>query len=150
LERKACLEHDVIIHMAEPNDLPAIFQLVDSYCDELDIDRVRAKNSLREIVYLKSVLLVEYKGEYVGGIAGYVLPGLFTKDMFFSTMFFYVKKEFRFLTKQIIKEVELVLLPTPVTKIVYGVPSGSASEKHQRFMRMMGYKELETHLSKDI
>jgi len=150
LERKVCSERDVVIHMAEPNDLPAIFELVDSYCDDMDVDKTKAKNSIRDIVYLKSALMFEYQGKYVGGIAGYVMSGLFNKDIYYSTMFFYVKRSFRHLTKKIIKEVELVLLPTRVTRIVFGVPSGVAYDKRKRFMSMMGYKELECHMEKRI
>ncbi len=136
--------------MARPNDLPALFELVDSYSEEFEHDKTVAKNSLREIVYMNSVLLVEFEGKYIGGIAGYMLPGLFNKELYFSTMFFYVIKEFRFLTKRIMKELELVLLPTEITKIVYSIPVGENFEKRKRFMRIMGYNELETHMIKDL
>lgn len=150
MDEKVLLARSVIIHIAEPDHLPQVFQLVDTYCDELDIDRTIAKNSLRNIVYAKGVMLVEYEGKYVAGIAGLVLPGLFTNDWFFSTMFFYVVRGYRFLTREIIKEIELVLLPTKVNRLVIGIPNGENYDKQQRFMRMMGYKELETHMEKRI
>ena len=139
-----------MIHMAVPDDLPAIFALVDTYCEDMDIDRVITKNSLREMLYVKGVLLVEYNGDLIGGIAGYTLPGMFNRDLFFSVMFFYIIKDYRFLTKSIIKELELVLLTTPVTKICFGVLGSNTAKKMQRFYRMMGYSELETHMVKDI
>ena len=136
--------------MAVPEDLPDIFALVDTYCEDMEIDRVIAKNSLREMLYVKGVLLVEYNDTLIGGVAGYTLPGMFTDDLFFSVMFFYIIKEHRHLTKNIIKELELVLLTTQVTKICFGVIGNSTAKKMQRFYRMMGYSELETHMVKDI
>ena len=67
-----------------------------------------------------------------------------------AVMFFYIIKEHRHLTKNIIKELELVLLTTPVTKICFGVIGNSTAKKMQRFYRMMGYSEIETHMVKDI
>ena len=88
----------------------------------------------------------------IGGIAGYVIPCMFTNDVMYSVMFFYVTPEFRFLTSKIIKEVELVLLPTKVTKIVFGVPvfENKNPEILMRYYRVMGYKPLEVHYFKRI
>ena len=97
-------------------------------------------------------MLAEYEGRIIGGIAGYAIPCMFTNDIIFSVMFFYVEPEFRFLTSRIVKEVELVLLPTKVTKIVFGVPvfENKKPEILVKFYRMMGYKPLEVHLFKRI
>ena len=145
-----CLEHKVIVHMARPDNLPQIFHLVDSYSDSLTINKNKAKNALRELVYINGVLLFKFDKEVIGGIAGFVTPSMFTDDTLFNVLFFYVKKDFRHLTKEIIKEFELVLLPTSVNKIIFGVLGNESYEKQKRFMRMMGYKELETHMVKGV
>ena len=152
LEEKLCLEHKVIINIARPNDLPVIFSFCDEYNDGMNIDRTKAKNAIRDLVYIDGAMLAEYKGQTIGGIAGLVLPCMFTNDIIFSVMFFYVKPEFRFLTSHIVKEVELVLLPTKVTKIVFGVPvfENKKPEELVRYYRMQGYKPLEVHLFKRL
>lgn len=150
MDAKACLGSKVIIRIAEPNDLPEIFRFCDEYSDGLEINRDKAKNSLRDILYLQGVLMFDYEGKKIGGVAGYVMPCMFTDDVMFSIMFFYVRKEFRFLTKQIIKEIELVMLPTKATKIVFGVPMTKNYNSMIRYFRMMGYTPLETHMEKRI
>ncbi len=147
---KLCLDHKIILNVAVPNDLPVLFDLVNEYDEELKIDKTIAKNSIREMVYHQGAVLAEYDGIVVGAIIGYVLPGAFTEDLIFSTIFFYVSKDYRHLTKQIIRELELSILPTKVTKIVFGVIADRNYSKRKRFMRMMGYSELETHYEKRI
>ncbi len=152
MHEKVCLGNSIVINIAQASDLSVIFSFCDEYNDGMKIDRTRAKNALRDLVYIQGVMLVEYEGRIVGGIAGYVTPCMFTNDVIFSVMFFYVEPSFRFLTPRIVKEVELVLLPTKVTKIVFGVPIFENRKPLElvRFYRLMGYKPLETHLFKRI
>ena len=152
MEEKVCLEREVIIKIAKPNDLPNIFEFCDQYNDGMNIDRTKSKLAIRDLVYLDGALLAEYEGETIGGIAGITMPCMFTNDIIFQVMFFYVDPEYRSLTGKIIKEVELVLLPTKVTKIVFGVPifENKKPEILVKYYRMMGYKPLEVHLFKRI
>ena len=150
MQENLCLEHSVVLKIAKANDLPDVFELVDAYDDGRIIDKTITKNSLREIVYDQGVLLVEYDETVIGGIAGYVMPSMFTRDIIFSVMFFYVRPQFRFLTKKILKELELSMLPTIANKIVFGVDldGGKNASKMLRYYRMAGYKPLETHVYK--
>ena len=150
LAEKLYLEHSVKLRVAEPIDICSVYEFVDAYNDGMIIDRIRTKDSLREMVYNNCVLLAECRSILIGGIAGYIAPGVFTDDKIFSTMFFYIIKEYRHLTRRAVKEIELMLLTTKVTKIVFGVLANKNSEKQKRFMRMLGYSELESHMAKDI
>ena len=150
LAKKLSVDNSIILKMASAKDLPAIFQLVDSYSDDIKIDTFITKRSIREMVYANGALLVEYDGELIGGIGGYIMPSMYNEDMIFSVMFFYVRKEFRFLTRRIIKELELASLPTKATKLIFGVPINDSYDKLVRFYRMMGYSRLETHMCKNI
>ena len=152
MEEKLLVGNDVIVRIAEPSDLFKIFEFCDEYNDGININRNKAKDALRDLVYIKGVMLVDYQDQTIGGIAGYVQPCMFTNDILFSVMFFYVKPDLRFLTGKIIKEVELVLLPTKVTKIVFGVPvfENRKTEIVVKYYQMQGYKPLEVHLFKRI
>ncbi len=142
--------HNIVIHVAGIDDLLDLYNLVDVYSDEIQIDKNRAKLSIREMVYMDSTMLFEYRGLIVGAIAGYTMPGTFTDSVIFSAMFFYMLPEYRYLTKHVIKEIELVLLPTKVNKIVFSVPANGKAPLMRRFWKMLGYKELEIHMCKRI
>lgn len=152
MQQKISLDNKVIVHLAEPLDLISVYALVDEYADGVDIDRNKTKNALREMVYANGVLLFEYNNFVVGGVAGYVMPSMFTDDSFFMSMFFYVRKEYRNLTKQCIKELELCILPSRITKLIFGVLAldNIKYNKQKRYFKMLGYKELETHFYKDV
>ena len=150
MQEKVLLANSVSLKLANADDLPAIFLLVDDYAGEIDIDRTKAKNSLRDMVYIKGVLLVEFEGRVIGGVAGYTLDGLFNDDIVFSVMFFYIMKEFRFLSRKTITELEFSLMPLKINKLVFGVPFNDDSEKYKRFYKTMGYSEMETHVQKRI
>ncbi len=152
MEKNLCLDRSVIIKIAKPNDLPVIFEFCDEYNDGMNIDRTKAKNAIRDFVYIDGALLAEYEDKIIGGLAGYAMPCMFTNDLIFQVMFFYVKPDFRFLTSRIIKEIELVLLPTKVTKIVFGVPvfENKKPEILVKYYNLRGYKPLEVHLFKRI
>lgn len=141
----------ITIRVAQPNDLPEVFRLVDSVDSEefiFEINRDKLKNSLRELIYVRGALFGECNGQVIGGVAGYALPCMFTDEMLYCCMFLYVKKEFRHLTKKFIQELELTLLPTNAKRLTFGVPEGQSSDLMQRFFKMMGYKKLETHYYK--
>jgi len=144
LQENLCLDNSVILHMAQADQLPYIFDLVDDYNDGMYFDKTITKNNLREMVYMQSALLVKYKDSIIGGIAGFVLPCMFTNDLMFQIMFFYVRPKSRHLTGKIIDELELVVLPTKVTKIVFGVPIHGAKKPRSliKYFRRRGYKPL--------
>ena len=151
MQENLCLANSVVLHIAEPVHIPEIYELVDTYRDGMIIDKDLTKESLRDIVYDEGVILIEYNDMIVGGIAGYVMPCMFTHDQIYSVMFFYILPSFRFLTRDVMKEIELVVLPTHATKIVFGVPAMYKNPKAlARFYRRMGYKPLETHYEKRI
>lgn len=144
------LTNKVLIHNAEPNDLPHVFTLVDGYCDDYKINPVRVKNFLRDILYVRGVFMATYNGEPIGGVAGYAMPNMFQDELMFAVMFFYIKKEYRKLTGKFLEEFELALLPTKCNRIIFGVMNTPVGTKQQRYLRMRGYSLLETHLSKRI
>ena len=150
MNEKVCLDNKIVLKIANPTDLPIIFDLVDDYSGELEIDRTKVKNSIREVVYIQGAILVEYEGSTIGGIAGYSSASMINDEMLFTVMFFYVRKDYRCLTKYIIKELELVLLPTKTTMIIFGIIMNKTHYKLSRFMRMMGYDKIETHMAKRI
>lgn len=150
MEQSLCLEHRVVIRLARPEDLPDLFEMVDLYDGSVQIDRTKTKNNLREMLYASGVFFAELNGKTIGGIGAYCLPCLFNDDVMFCVMFLFVKKEYRELTGQIIKELELVLLPSKVNRLIFGFLAGENQKKHVRFMKMHGYKDYEMHVSKRI
>ncbi len=151
LAEKLYLEHSVKLRVAEPIDICSVYEFVDAYNDGMIIDRIRTKDSLREMVYNNCVLLAECRSILIGGIAGYIAPGVFTDDKIFSTMFFYILPKYRYLTKKVITELEAVTAKGNVTRLVFGIPAESKNPKAlARYYRMMGYKPLEVHLEKRV
>ena len=150
LERSLCLEHKVVIKIARPEDLPDLFEMVDLYDGNVQINRNKTKNALREMLYNAGVFFAVLDGKTIGGIGAYCLPCLYNDDIMFCVMFLFIKKGFRKHTKEIIKELELVLMPTKVSKILFGFLSGQNQDKQIRFMQMLGYKRFETHVFKNI
>ena len=153
MEERVYLEHKAILSIATEANLEDIFSLVDSYVSEnglIYIDPSIAKKTLTQITKINGVLLLRYNEEIVGGMAGYIMPGLFMKDNFFSTLFLYLKKDYRSLTKKLITEAEKILKVAGVSQLVYGVPYSLDSKNLGRFFRIMGYNNLETHYCKEI
>lgn len=159
-EQKNCLANKVVIRVATREDLPLLTALVAKYyldhSGESLVDQnilMNAdimKQSAQAMVNVQGVLIGEIDGHPMGVIAGNVFSCLFTRDVFFSVMFLYVLKEFRQRTKDFIKEVELCLLPSPVTKITLAIPAFRNAKKLVRFLRMNGYRHLETHFYKEV
>lgn len=150
MERNLCLAHKVVIKIARPEDLPDLFEMVDLYDGNVQINRNKTKNGLREMLYNSGVFFAILDGRTIGGVGAYCLPCLYNDDVMFCIMFFFVKKGFRKYTKDIVKELEMVLMPTAVSRILYGFLSGQNQAKQLRFMRMLGYKGFETHVYKNI
>lgn len=144
--RTDCLQDKVIIRLADPSDLPDIFLLVDAYDGPVAHDKKITKNNLREIVYSKGVFLGVYNDKVIGGVAGFIYPSLFNEEFNYNAMFLFILPEYRRFTKAFITEIELALLGTRATKLTFGFPSNEP--KMNRFIRMLGYKELETHYQK--
>ena len=138
----------VILRIAGPNDLPDIFRLVDSYEDGFMMDSDTLKNHLRDMVYIHGVIIAEYNGVVIGGVAGYALPCMFTEEILYSCMMFYVKKQYRRLTKSFVKELEMFLLPTNAKRLIFSTLATPDGYKLQHFFRSLGYTELETHFAK--
>lgn len=153
LAENLCLERKVDLYVALMSDVDKVMVLVDNYLSDeglIKIDGDIAKRSLKQIIKMNGVLLGEVDGEVIGGAAGYTMPGLFTSDVFFSILFFYVKKDCRKMTSSFIKAIEEMLKMAGITKIVFGVPYTWNYPVLSRFYRMMGYSLLESHYCKDI
>ena len=138
----------VLLKVAEPSDLFDLYRLVDTYELGIEIDRDRVKNSLREMLYIHGVMLAEYNGVVIGGLAGYAIPSMLNDEIIYACMFLYVKKEYRHLTREFIKEFELTLLPTKAKRVTFAALHTPDGKKLQRFFRMLGYQEIETHFAK--
>ena len=146
-----CLKVKVILKLADPKDLPDLFTLVDKYNGGFDIERKLTKNNLREVLYMQGVFLGYFNDRLIGGVAGYAVPSLFKNEITYCAMFIFIMPEFRHLTKQFIAELELALLGTKVSKLVFGLPTDERepeADKIRRFFKILGYKELETHYYK--
>ena len=150
MEKNLCLEHKVVLKVAQANDLPVLFSLVDDYDGDVQVNKTRIKNAIREIVYVQGAVIAEVDRQVIGAVVGYALPCLYNDDVIFSVMFFYVRKQYRKFTKDIVRELELVLLPTKVNLIAYGFIVNQDYLKLQRYMKILGYKEIGTHLAKRI
>ena len=141
---------EITFKVAELDDLPIVLTFVEQYNDGIKIDPTRVKNSLRELVLISGIFLIFNEDKVIGGIGGYVAPSLLTDDLVFNVMFFYVVPESRRWTKRIILEMELILLPTKATMIVYGIPAAGRMPALYRFFRMMKYEPIETHVGRRL
>ena len=143
-------QHRIIFQVATTQDLFTIWGFVDKYNDGHEIDRERVKVCLQDMVYLKGVYLIKHEDKAIGGISGFKIDSMLTTDRLFMVMFLYIDSEFRYLAKKVIKEFELCLLPENVTMVTFGFMKGKDSVKQLRFMKMLGYEELDTHVMKRI
>lgn len=143
----------VVINLATDSDIPAIHGFADNYDDfpvDAEVDPQRIKDITKQMIDLQSVLMAKVDGVTIGVFGGYIFHSLFTKDIMFQSMFFYVIPKYRKHTREFLKEVELALIPTKVTRIVIGVAAFKRFEAQRRFFKMMGYKTLEEHFYKRI
>lgn len=140
---------DIQLIQATQEDLVYVVGLIESYRDGMECDIDIIVDNAIKMIDMDQVLLVYHDGKPIGCVSGVVAPCLFRKGMIFSVMFFYVKIGWRHLTKHILKELEMLLLPTNSSMITYGIPEESEnSAEMERFFRIMGYKKLETHYYK--
>lgn len=147
------LANKVVVRLATIKDLAFVHAITDGYDEEpidVVINRARIKEIAPGMINAHCVLMGEINGETIGLIAGYKLPCLFSDDVLFSTMFFYVLPYWRRYTKDFLKEIELCLTPTNITRIVIAVPAFKQFAARRRFMKIMGYKTLEEQFYKRI
>jgi hypothetical protein len=121
-----------------------------SYKGLIEINFTKIETSLVDMIKKGNVLLAIDNNKTIGGAAGWVLPCGFNNDLMFMAMFFYIKKEYRRYTVIALREIEKFLSKTDCTKIVFSSPNVECYQEYNRFYRMQGYKELETHFAKTI
>lgn len=138
----------LIVRVANEDDWQAINDIVDNYDGLIPYDINKTKDSLKKSLSMQGIALAEYNGQIVGGVSGYMALSLFQEEIVFIVMFLIFKPEYRYLTKLFIKELELMLLTTRCTQIVYGVPA--SMPVLERFFGIMGYEKLETHYMKRL
>lgn len=148
-----CLKDKVTIRPAEYRDMPELCYMVDAYNGPIVRDPEATKKSLAELLSVNGIILGEYNGEVIGGIAAVASPCLFKNELWLNVMFLYIKPKFRRYTKEFIRELEMTLLATKATAISFAVVSEEFDPKSRqlrRWMRLMGYKELEVHFYKRL
>ena len=141
---------DFIVRGATKEDIPAIFNLVEEYGGKKNIDKIKTKQSIMALMEYDGVFICLYGDYLIGGIAGIILPCMFSNDYFYITNYLYIREGFRYLTRKAIKELEMLLLPTKVTKIIFAVVENDYARQMQRFFKILGYDPFETHMAKTV
>lgn len=144
---------DIVINQAEESDLQEVLSLAECYAagnEWLEIDVEQTKKNVNDMFQRGYVFLGQWENKTIGGVAGYLLPCFYNNDIFFCTGFLFIKKEYRFLTRKFIKAVEKFLRATTANKLFFGITAGKNLEKRKRFFRILGYRELEVHMVKDL
>lgn len=145
------------IIIAQEKDLPEIIKLYEDYNGENMGEYKKSFN--KEKVYQAVVnmitkngivLLAKIDDKIIGAVVGCINTCLFTDDIIFVSMFFYMKKKYGGYAKEFIKEISVFIKKYSVNKLVFASPMFDNSEKYNRFYKMLGFKVLETHFVKEI
>ncbi len=144
------------VRLATIKDEEQINSLFDGYSTESleyygeNMDKDKAKQAVMHMVKSKTCFVGIHEGQTVGGISGVIFPGLFTKDTFFSTLFFYVEPSYRYLTKAFLRQLNGELNKIGVTKLIIGSPEFGEAKKLDRYYKMNGFELLERHYLRKV
>lgn len=140
------------VFSATDKDKDKIEFLSDSYNGAIPYNSERAKKYLDSMMKDGRVILGEFNGELIGGIAGVRQPCMFQEKNMFMVMFFTMLPSYKFMTKRFVEAVEEVLSYN-CSMITFGVPSihlDEHSDRLSKFFTLLGYKELETQFYKNL
>ena len=144
----------MIVRFAELKDIVNINEFYKDYQGEsikrfgAVFSRLQTASTIQRLTEQGSVIIGEFEGKIIAGIAGLFSPCGMTQDIMFCSLLFYVQPDKRNHTKQFIKEVE-ILLKDKATMFVIGIPADDGN-KMERFFSMIGFDRLETNLYKRI
>lgn len=143
------------MRMASIIDMDTIESLYEDYTGEhmniavLDKDIVR--ESISRMIADGALIIASVDNTDIGFVAGYMQKCLFSKDVMFSLMYFFVKEEHRNHSAGLLKVLEALLKKnTEATKLVVSSPAFGGNEKLDRWYTMQGFKPLETHFFKEL
>jgi hypothetical protein len=147
----------MIIRLAEDKDLQAIYDLgFDSYSAEAVrnydtvINKEKAKDSVANLVKNKTVFVATDNEKIIGVMVGMISDCIFSNDLIYSTLFFFMADRYRHLAKDFLQALETILKYAHVTKFVISNPELNHGGKIERFYLMNGFKRLEVHMIKNI
>lgn len=109
-----------------------------SFNKDFNLDFSRA----RELAKDHCFLLIE-DGSLVGILGGAVINGLMSNDLVFQEVIFYIKPEYRKLSKKLIKFMEEYLKIRGINLMAMNAPSTDDIDIIGRFYNINGFKELE-------
>jgi hypothetical protein len=151
----------MVLRLATEEDLPKIYDLgFENYSDKAlaayntIIDREKVKAAVLSLVKSNTVYVaiqgMEEKEEIIGVMIGTLTQTLFSNDLIYSSMFFFMDERFRKYAEGFIKQLEIELRKNKVSKLIIGNPELNNADKMERFYKIMGYKKLETHYMRDL
>ena len=88
--------------------------------------------------------------EISGAMVGAIVQSGFDSEILYTSLFFFIKLEWRKFTKNFIDGVAEILKSTPATRFIVGNPEFNNGPEMDRFYSMMGFKKLETHYIREI
>lgn len=150
LEQKHWSDNKLTVRLGRTDDLSTLFNFVDEYDGDLLIDCEKTKKSLQELLISEGIVIIEKDNVAICGIGGTVFGCTYNDEVMLCVMFLFVKKEYRRLTPRIILAVEHFFASTKINRIVYGFAVGKETQKRLRFMKILGYDNFDTHVSKKI
>ena len=145
----------MIVRFAQEKDLENIFEAYKDYegdnLKKLDaiLNKGVVERNIRIMLENKSIIIAEIEGKVIGGMAGQFIPCLFTNDIMFCSMLFFVHHNKRKHTVPFIREIEKLLKGTRATRFVVATPA-TMDGKMDRFYSLLGFQPLEKHFYKVI
>lgn len=138
----------MIVRLATRKDLIKAEDFYKDYGDS-SFPFFRIGKQIANLIDNNSAIVVEYNGELIGGMAGYISKTITGEESVYMVMFFYVVRRFRRKIRRILKAI-MAFLKGKVQQIIIASPYTEDSAKRDRFYKIMGFKPLETHFVRSL
>jgi hypothetical protein len=144
------------IRLATKDDLDEIYQLFDNYTKETlrdystIFDKDKAQQAISRLVRINCAFIGIESEKIIGGMAGVITPCLFSSDIIFNSLFFFIHEDYRRFTKEFLRQVEEAFKKTKITRLIIGHPAMNNGKVVDRFYRMLGFQKLEIQYFKAV
>jgi len=151
----------ITARIAIKSDIPNIYLMFKDYHNDkmaeygTEVNKEKILSSVESLIDKNLVFVAECNDIIIGGMAGVMSASLFSDEIYYNSMLFYVQPKYRRHTSDFLDMVELLIGELTVDgqhidKIIIGNPEFNHGGLIDRFYYMSGYKLLETHFYKPI
>jgi len=145
------------VRLAEEKDLESIYSLgFTSYSEETVksygtvIDKEKARAGVVALVKQNSVFVAIERSKFVGAMVGIFSGTMFSDDLIYASMFFFMAKGYRALAGNFVRKIEELLKEKKINKFIIGNPEFNHPEDMGMFYKLLGFNKLETHYIRNI